>query len=296
MSREADTNGSGPASGKNKKKKKRGAPLTSIVQSMCDGADLLPDSELFALIDDFKTNGNLEAGKRAVKANLRLVWDIARVFVKPGTEIIDIVMNGVPGLLRAVEMFQTDRGTKFSTYASYWIKQTMRRAAIDTHDTIRIPQGQHTLYGKILKFRERYEKEFGVSPTVEEIAAGLEKKPKQIIACLKSRDCAFVFSENGLDNDNNDVKRSLFEKRDPNPPPDETVAHIEMIERMIELLASEGTDPRERDILTRRFGLNGDATPQTLKAIGEAIGLTRERVRQIEAEALKRLRKRLNQD
>ncbi len=277
------------------KKKPRETRLKSIAQNMCDDSELLDDRDLFAHIVDFQTTGNLTARETAIKANLRLVWNIARAFARPGVEVPDIVMDGFPGLARAVEGFETDRGTKFSTYASYWIKQTIRRAIVDTGSTIRLPQGKHTLYAKIAKFCAEFDASFGSTATIEEIAEGLDKKPKQIRACLDSRKYIGVLSENAIGPDRKSVSRFIFQKHDPNPPPEEVAAQSEMLARMMEKLGDSGMDPRERTILMRRFGLSGNE-PQTLKEIGLALGLTRERVRQIEEETLKRLRKRLERE
>ena len=228
--------------------------------------------------------GDVRARDRMVRANLRLVVNIARGYTGKGLGLQDLIEEGNLGLLRAVEGFDPAVGTRFSTYASYWIKQSIKRALINTAKTIRIPSYMVELLSKWRRANARLADELGRTPTPEEIARvlGLAKKKLPIIKK------AIRIYNSTPQTDQSEAGWSLGEMimddRMKNPE-DELVEHdslthvLDMIERM---------DPREATVLRMRFGLN-DSQPHTLKEIGEELGLTRERVRQIETEALGKL-------
>lgn len=228
--------------------------------------------------------GDVRARDRMVRANLRLVVNIARGYTGKGLGLQDLIEEGNLGLLRAVEGFDPAVGTRFSTYASYWIKQSIKRALINTAKTIRIPAYMVELLSKWRRANARLADELGRTPTPEEIARvlGLAKKKLPIIKK------AIRIYNSTPQTDQSEAGWSLGEMimddRMKNPE-DELVEHdslthvLDMIERM---------DPREATVLRMRFGLN-DSQPHTLKEIGEELGLTRERVRQIETEALGKL-------
>jgi len=235
--------------------------------------------------------GDLPARDRMVRANLRLVVNIARGYTGKGLALQDLIEEGNLGLLRAVEGFDPAMGTRFSTYASYWIKQSIKRALINTAKTIRIPAYMVELLSKWRRATSRLTEELGRSPTPEEIARvlGLPKKKLPIIKKAiriynatpqtDQADGGWSLGEMVMDENMKSAEDELLES--------DILSHVlEMIETM---------DEREATVLRLRFGLD-DNEPRTLKEIGETLGLTRERVRQIENEALGKLAKGLTGD
>jgi len=228
--------------------------------------------------------GDVEARDRMVRANLRLVVNIARGYSGKGLGLQDLIEEGNLGLLRAVEGFDPTIGTRFSTYASYWIKQSIKRALINSAKTIRIPAYMVELLSKWRRANTRLSEELGRTPTHEEIARVLGL-PKKKLPIIKK---AIRIYNSTPQTDQAEVGWSLGEMvmdERMKSPEDELLDHdvlasvLQMIERL---------DEREATVLRMRFGL-GDMDPHTLKEIGEKLNLTRERVRQIETEALERL-------
>jgi RNA polymerase primary sigma factor len=228
--------------------------------------------------------GDLEARDQMVRANLRLVVNIARGYTGKGLGLQDLIEEGNLGLLRAVEGFDPAMGTRFSTYASYWIKQSIKRALINSAKAIRIPAYMVELLSKWRRASTRLSDELGRNPTPEEVARvfGLPRKKLPIIKK------AILIYNLTPQTDQTDVGWSLGEMimDDRSRSPDEELLENDNLSYVMEQL--EVMDPRESAVLRMRFGL-GEYEPQTLKEIGEALGLTRERVRQIETEALNRL-------
>jgi RNA polymerase primary sigma factor len=228
--------------------------------------------------------GDVRARDRMVRANLRLVVNIARGYTGKGLALQDLIEEGNLGLLRAVEGFDPGMGTRFSTYASYWIKQSIKRALINSAKTIRIPAYMVELLSKWRRASARLTEELGRTPTPEEIARvlGLAKKKlpiiKKAIRIYNSTphtdqaEAGWTLGEMVMDERLKNPEDELLEN--------DAMKHVmEMLQTM---------DSREATVLRMRFGLEG-AEAHTLEEIGEQLGLTRERVRQIETEALGRL-------
>ena len=231
-------------------------------------------------------NGENAARDRMVRANLRLVVNIARAYTNKGLPIQDLIEEGNLGLLRAVEGFDPDMNTRFSTYASYWIKQSIKRALINTAKTIRIPAYMVELLSKWRRATAKLDGELGRMPTQEEVAKELGL-PKKKLSIVKTAIHLYNMTPQTDEEDGGWSMSDMVADQRAKDPEDELLDtdNLKHVYRMLDTM-----DPREATILRMRFGLD-DAEPRTLKEIGESLGLTRERVRQIESEALKRLAK-----
>lgn len=228
--------------------------------------------------------GDLRARDRMVRANLRLVVNIARGYTGKGLNLQDLIEEGNLGLLRAVEGFDPAMGTRFSTYASYWIKQSIKRALINSAKTIRIPAYMVELLSKWRRASARLTEEMGRTPTPEEVARVLGL-PKKKLPIIKK---AIHIYNSAPQNDQPDAGWSLGEiVMDENlRTPEDEMIESDALKHVLEMLKT--MNEREATVLKMRFGLD-DYEPRTLKEIGEQLGLTRERVRQIETEALNKL-------
>ena len=229
-------------------------------------------------------NGDIRARDRMVRANLRLVVNIARGYTGKGLSLPDLIEEGNLGLLRAVEGFDPAMGTRFSTYASYWIKQSIKRALINTAKTIRIPAYMVELLSKWRRATARLAEELGRTPTPEEIARVLGL-PKKKLPIIKK---AIRIYNSTPQTDQTETGWSLGEMvmDDRLKSPEDELIESDNLVHVQQML--ETMDHREATVLRMRFGL-ADNEPRTLKEIGESLGLTRERVRQIETEALGKL-------
>lgn len=229
-------------------------------------------------------DGDVRARDRMVRANLRLVVNIARGYTGKGLSLQDLIEEGNLGLLRAVEGFDPAVGTRFSTYASYWIKQSIKRALINSAKTIRIPAYMVELLSKWRRANARLAEELGRTPTPEEIARVLGL-PRKKLPIIKK---AIRIYNSTPQTDQAEAGWSLGEMimdERMKTPEDELVEH-DALTHVLQMI--ETMDAREATVLRMRFGLD-DTESHTLKEIGQRLGLTRERVRQIETEALSKL-------
>ncbi len=233
--------------------------------------------------------GDTEARDQMVRANLRLVVNIARGYTGKGLALQDLIEEGNLGLLRAVEGFDPVMGTRFSTYASYWIKQSIKRALVNTAKTIRIPAYMVELLAKWRRATNKLNDELGRTPTHEEVAKllGLPKKKLNIIKKAIRVYNAAPQSDQGEQGWS--IDEMLMDGRAKTP--DMEMVETDDLKQVMHLL--DKMDKREATVLRMRFGLD-DEEPKTLKEIGECLNLTRERVRQIESEALAKLSESLS--
>jgi len=228
--------------------------------------------------------GDVKARDRMVRANLRLVVNIARGYTGKGLTLQDLIEEGNLGLLRAVEGFDPAMGTRFSTYASYWIKQSIKRALINSAKTIRIPAYMVELLSKWRRACTRLTEELGRTPTPEEIARVLGL-PRKKLPIIKKAIKIYNLTPQTDQGDSGWTLGEMVMDERVRTPDEELMEHDNLVQVLRRL---ETLDPREATVLKMRFGLE-DNQPRTLKEIGEALGLTRERVRQIETEALNKL-------
>jgi RNA polymerase primary sigma factor len=260
-------------------------PLETYLREINETALLTADEEkqLAYRIAD----GDVSARDRMVRANLRLVVNIARGYSGKGMPLQDLIEEGNLGLLRAVEGFDPEMNTRFSTYASYWIKQSIKRSIVNCAKTIRIPAYMVEVLTKWRRATAKLQDKLGRTPSIEEVARELELPAKKL-RIVKKAIQLYNATPQSDDGDNFSLGDVVADERHPGP--DEELTDTDSLKHVFSMLHT--MEAREATILRMRFGLDGDE-PRTLKEIGEALGLTRERVRQIEHEALGRLHKGL---
>ena len=233
----------------------------------------------------FLVQDGINAREHLIKANTRLVVSIAKKYMSRGVPFLDLIQEGNLGLMKAVEKFDYRRGYRFSTYATWWIRQTITRAIADQGRTIRVPVHMGDQINKLLRVQHQLTQRLGRDPSVEELAEALDVPPKKIENMIQVARRPLSL-ETPTDDEEDSVLGDFIED-DEAPPPDDTATYNLLKEHLGEVL--NGLPPREVRILQLRYGLL-DGQAYTLEEVGRKMGVTRERVRQIEAQALSRLR------
>ncbi|MBT2492308.1 RNA polymerase sigma factor [Streptomyces sp. ISL-96] len=242
------------------------------------------DSQLAVDLDKLVVMGRM-AKRRLIEANLRLVVSVAKRYVGRGLTMLDLVQEGNLGLIRAVEKFDYARGYKFSTYATWWIRQAMSRALADQARTIRVPVHVVELINRVVRVQRRMLQERGYEPTPQEVATHLELTPERVSEVLRlAQEPVSLQSPVGEEDDV--AFGDLIEDGDAASPV-ESAAFLLLREHLEAVLSTLGE--RERKVVQLRYGL-ADGRPRTLEEIGRIFGVTRERIRQIESKTLNKLR------
>lgn len=254
--------------------------------------DLANRIELGKDTDDPKLlNDAWEARKKFILANTRLVVSIARHYVSRGLPFTDLIQEGNIGLMRAVAKFDPERGNRFSTYATHWIRQAVRRAIADSGRTIRIPVHMYEYIGTMLGVRARLKNELGREATPEELADKMNLSVKRVLKIMKAEK-RLTFSLDELMDDEDERSETLVDiLEDPNAvSPEKAAGDTQLRAFIFEFLGECRLSQRDQYVIRKRYGLE-DGEGHTLEEIGDELGLTRERVRQIVENALGRLRR-----